>query len=106
MDSNGIRRPKLQWGLGILRNRQGLGRLEFLDMDLGFMGGFGSVAQISFSMKCVNFEQTNFRNIYTQGSQVTDLETGGAPVDKGDLVVGLDPLGDLVGLLGSDIWLC
>merc|ERR1711881_787185 len=32
-----------------------------------------------------------------------NLETGGAPVDKGDLVVGLDPLGDLVGLLGSDI---
>merc|ERR1712188_95473 len=32
-----------------------------------------------------------------------DLETGWAPVYEGDLVVGLDPLGDLVGLLGSDI---
>merc|ERR1719216_453315 len=32
-----------------------------------------------------------------------DLETGGAPVDEGDLVVGLDPLGDLVGLLGADV---
>jgi len=32
-----------------------------------------------------------------------DLETGWAPVNEGDLVVGLDPLGDLVGFLGSDI---
>merc|ERR1719282_1864353 len=32
-----------------------------------------------------------------------NLETGGAPVDEGDLVVGLDPLRDLVGLLGADV---
>merc|ERR1719384_2604068 len=32
-----------------------------------------------------------------------NLETGGAPVDEGDLVVGLDPLGDLVRLLGADV---
>jgi len=33
----------------------------------------------------------------------SNLESGWAPVNEGDLVVGLDPLGDLVGFLGSDI---